>query len=174
MGLWKVAAIVSSLLQDTQEWVPFIFADTRRRFWAKVDVRDDTECWLWTAYIDPGGYGNIRIEGRTVRSHVLAYVLHTGDTDLDGYQIRHSPYCQFNHCSNPHHMTKGSAQENQFDRFRAGTDASQRLSREDVLEVAELIDSEWTDREIADRFNVNRTTIYNIRIGSSWSWLTGR
>ena len=27
------------------------------RFWSKVDIRGDNECWPWTAYRNPSGYG---------------------------------------------------------------------------------------------------------------------
>ena len=43
------------------------------RFWAKVDRRGPDECWIWTAYRDPDGYGQFGLNGRNVKAHRYAY-----------------------------------------------------------------------------------------------------
>lgn len=53
-----------------------IYGDDIGRFWSKVDKSGD--CWIWTGSITPDGYGEFRINGRTVRAHVFAYELQFG------------------------------------------------------------------------------------------------
>ncbi len=59
-----------------------ISASTVQRFWAKVDLSEATECWLWIGAKGPNGYGRFgagrRIDGpgyRTVYPHRFAYEL---------------------------------------------------------------------------------------------------
>lgn len=46
------------------------------------------------------------------------------------------------------------------------------LSREDVVEICELLNNNLTQQEIADRFCVSRTTIHSIRRGRTWSYVS--
>lgn len=41
------------------------------RFWAKVLKTDG--CWLWTAYVDPAGYGRLHVDGKSAYAHRLAF-----------------------------------------------------------------------------------------------------
>lgn len=50
--------------------------------------------------------------------------------------------------------------------------ANSVLKEVDVLVVKEAILSGISDRLIAKQFGVGRSTIYNIRCGKNWSWLT--
>lgn len=46
------------------------------RFWARVDRSGD--CWLWTGYKTPNGYGQMMVEGRGISAHRLAWELEHG------------------------------------------------------------------------------------------------
>lgn len=71
------------------------------RFWPKV-VRDpETECWLWTASTNSGGYGLLKVGERLVRAHRFAYELLVGPIP-EGLQIDH--LCRVRTCVNPAHM----------------------------------------------------------------------
>lgn len=54
--------------------------DPSERFWAKVDRRGDSECWLWLGAMSKGrspGYGafqaGTRLKPRLMRAHRFAY-----------------------------------------------------------------------------------------------------
>lgn len=51
-------------------------ATPEERFWSKV--KKTKTCWLWLAGTNDGGYGQIRIDGRTLKAHVFAYELLVG------------------------------------------------------------------------------------------------
>ena len=58
------------------------------KFWSKVITGDD--CWLWMGRLNSQGYGQMRVNGNTVRAHRLAWMIHYGAID-GGKMICH--YC---------------------------------------------------------------------------------
>lgn len=70
----------------------------QERFWAKVDQSGD--CWLWTAFTNPKGYGMFKLAGRAQLAHRVAYEWLVGSVP-EGLDHRHT--CPKN-CVNPAHL----------------------------------------------------------------------
>lgn len=68
-------------------------------FWEKVDKSGD--CWTWTAYLKPDGYGFVKFGGRCQQAHRVAYELLVGPIP-DGLEIDHR--CRNRACVNPAHL----------------------------------------------------------------------
>lgn len=52
----------------------------RKRFWNKVQIGQEAECWDWKAARQSKGYGSFGIaRGRTALAHRVAYRLEKGD-----------------------------------------------------------------------------------------------
>lgn len=78
--------------------------DPRRvwRFWAKVAVGFEDECWRWLGAPDRKGYGQFRVSTKTVsKAHIYSYVLHFGYIEK-GLQVDHT--CDHAWCVNPAHL----------------------------------------------------------------------
>lgn len=93
-----------------------------RHFWARVDVKESVECWLWTAGTLPSGYGKVYVyEGvrkyRTAGAHRIAWELTNGDIP-SGLQVLHR--CDQPACCNPAHLWLGTPLDNMRDRDRKG------------------------------------------------------
>ena len=77
------------------------------RFWSKVDIRGDDECWPWTAYCNPSGYGYFSVGGRrkVEYAHRVAYELVVGPIP-PGLSIDHvkARGCTMRNCVNPRHL----------------------------------------------------------------------
>lgn len=74
----------------------------RRRFWAKVSIGTQAQCWEWTAGKSPFGYGRFGWHPGAVRwAHRVAFVLEYGDCPTD-LVIDH--LCRNRGCCNPAHM----------------------------------------------------------------------
>lgn len=72
------------------------------RFWARVEKTP--ECWEWTGYRRPDGYGLIGAGGRgggSLRVHRLSYELHNGPIP-EGLVIDHK--CHNPSCVRPDHL----------------------------------------------------------------------
>lgn len=94
-----------------------IKAEDIERFWAKVLVRSDDECWLWNGYITKNGYGQIRIGRSHRRAHRIAWMIHNKKLLPKGTIVRH--LCHNKICCNPHHLQTGTAKDNSADSRKA-------------------------------------------------------
>lgn len=99
------------------------------RFWSKVDVRGDDDCWLWTAGKFSDGYGAYHIKEirQNRRAHRISFAIVFGETDE---QVNH--VCDEPLCCNPLHLWEGTQADNVRDmmkkergagQFRRGFDA---------------------------------------------------
>jgi hypothetical protein len=83
------------------------------RFWEKVDgVADPEDCWEWTAYRNPNGYGQFSVGGRSggMRlAHRVAYELLVAPIP-PGLVLDH--LCRNPACVNPQHLEPVSQTEN--------------------------------------------------------------
>ena len=64
-------------------------------------MRGPTECWPWTRYRNPDGYGEISNTGGTKYAHRVAWELANGPIP-DGLTVDHT--CFNPPCQNPAHM----------------------------------------------------------------------
>lgn len=71
------------------------------RFWSKVDVRSDAECWPWTSPLKKSGYGQMSVDGAPVTTNRLAWEIGNGRLAKQGIII---PSCSNNWCCNPGHL----------------------------------------------------------------------
>jgi hypothetical protein len=71
------------------------------RFWSKVRPAPADECWMWTASLNTGGYGQFAYRGRPLRAHRVAYELLICDIPA-GLQLDH--LCRVRPCVNPWHL----------------------------------------------------------------------
>lgn len=70
------------------------------RFWSKVDIRGDDECWPWLGAVS-NEYGAFGYEGRSHRHQRIAFILSGGELP-DGYNVDHT--CMNTMCANPAHL----------------------------------------------------------------------
>jgi hypothetical protein len=80
------------------------------RFWEKVALPNENGCMLWLAYVNPKtGYGDLRMEPKTVLAHRLSYELAHGPIP-EGLQIDH--LCRVRACVAPGHLEAVTSQVN--------------------------------------------------------------
>ena len=142
-------------------------AEWEAAFWARVDMTSDPQgCWLWTGNKCPSGYGSLKWEGKTCKSHRVSYIL-TGHTVPEGLVLAHSEHCVGKrHCCNPDHLTPKTHSGNSTDMHRDGTMIC-KLTAEQVLDIRARIGQ--TQKEIAEEFGVDHTAIYKIIHRKTWA-----
>ena len=82
------------------------------RFWGKIDVRGDDECWPWVAKARHHfGYGMLKVRehGNVSASRISCFLYH-GEPPHEGAKCLHS--CDNPSCCNPHHLRWGTQADN--------------------------------------------------------------
>lgn len=83
--------------------------DYRSRFWSKVDVGCEWDCWAWTASKCRDGYGTYGVEGKTLSAHRVSFELLRG-VIASGLELDH--LCGARGCVNPDHLEPVTHREN--------------------------------------------------------------
>lgn len=79
------------------------------RFWSKVAPPNEQGCMLWLAGKDRGGYGQFRLDGKSLTAHSVSWKLAYGPVS-DGLVIDH--LCRVRHCVAPEHFEAVTYAEN--------------------------------------------------------------
>lgn len=147
------------------------------RFWSKVQVCGDNECWQWTSAIGGSGYGFFWVGGkkRSEFAHRLV-VIWRGETipPGPGWHVMHS--CDNKLCVNPAHLSVGKNQDNRADcvakkRHAVGekNGGGGKLRDAQVKEIKGLQRDGWGCSRLSKRFGVSMQTIKAIKRGRIWS-----
>ncbi len=78
-----------------------LLKDRYARFWSKVDVKKQNQCWEWRAAKTPNGYGIFGIDNRSTLAHTIAFK-YAHSSIPKGLWIDH--VCMNKLCVNPSHL----------------------------------------------------------------------
>jgi hypothetical protein len=142
-----------------------------KRFWSKVDVKSDIECWEWKAKAQTSlGYGLINAGRKNglFKAHRVAYFICKGFIP-NGMWVLHS--CDNPKCCNPNHLRAGTPKENTMDCILRNRKTNPpikygekhhnaKLTSQDLNEI--VLDKR-TYRELSIQYKVSHQTIYRIK-----------
>lgn len=126
--------------------------------------------------LNDAGYGRVWWASKLYYAHRLAYLAKHGSLLAQTHVCHH---CDRPACINIDHLFAGSAADNHVDKARKGRSARNRGEKAGTHKLTESeIRIIWTqlphqsDAEIAANYGVVYQTIYAIRTGRTWAWLT--
>jgi hypothetical protein len=137
----------------------------------------DDACLIWPYARLSNGYASVLYEGRSQIASRVVCRLASGEPPTSRHEAAHS--CGQGHrgCINPKHLYWATPEQNQADRVVHGTSNrgerqwASKLTEGDVRRIRKLFVDGWTNKEIAELFDVEPTTVRMIRTGASWAWL---
>jgi hypothetical protein len=142
------------------------------RFWSKVQVGSERECWPWTRAADWFGHGKFKVRSYvTVSAHRFAYEQHYGPIPA-GQVIRH--ICDNPACCNPAHLVVGEHADNVADRVRRNRSANgerngrAKLNRQQVEVIKQRRANGETLTALGAEYGVHYTTIAHVVNGRDW------
>lgn len=151
--------------------------DVLDRFWSKVDRSG--ECWTWTGYRKPKGYGQFAVHtGATMEAHRFIDYVMNGPHE-PGECTLHK--CDNRACVRPSHLWRGTNYDNVQDMIqknRARKAIGERAPRtkltpDQVRAVVRKYEQGATITNLSREFCVARQSIMGILSGKNWSHVTG-
>ena len=154
------------------------FKTTEQRFFEKVKVVDDEQCWEWKGAKSPRGYGSFFVkkdhDGKKTykRAHRLSYELKNGEIP-DGMYVLHS--CDNPSCVNPNHLRVGTQLENVADMtkrkrapYRKGASHGKAVLTELSVQRIRIIDGALSAPRLAKILNVTKSAISKVKDNDNW------
>lgn len=141
------------------------------RFWEKVDIRGEDECWEWTAFRTDTGYGQFGIRNTLWKAHRVAWMLTHKKNPKDSFICHH---CDNPPCCNPKHLFVGNNQLNMQDKARKGKSNGElnnanKLTSDEVIEIRNLYSQkEHSMNKLSEIFGVSRGCISKIIHRKTW------
>lgn len=161
------------------------FKTIEERFWEKVAVRGDDECWEWLASkVGPLKYGHFwgGKDSGQIMAHRFSWIIHYGEIPEGMYVCHH---CDNPPCVNPNHLFLGTYSDNMFDMWNKGRhdlddfwsdydtsgegNGKSKLRRKDILQIRKLWRMGYSQIEIQKIYpNVQKPAIWKIVHRKTW------
>lgn len=141
--------------------------DVISRFWSKVKRTAPDECWIWTGRSNTKGYGELEAGRKRMKAHRISWEMKHGPIPENMFVCHR---CDNPPCVNPGHLFIGTPAENARDMSLKNRGPGSKLTIPQVLEICK---STIPSKELAEKFNVAKGTIYNIRSGFARAAVTG-
>ncbi len=155
------------------DWTADVVARCEAMFTRQAKECDDgCKQWIGATMSGLGQYGCVSFFNISTTAHRLAYQLSMRFASVDkALVIRH--LCGNSLCVEPSHLTAGNASQNAADKIEHGTSAHGKNAKISIetARAIKISKGSGTQKQRAEQFQVNVSTLRGIDNGYSWAWL---
>lgn len=143
-----------------------------------IRVSELGPCWEWALSRNEarGGYGQMRLNGRTLKAHRIAYEKWVGEIPK-GHGVLH--HCDNPPCIRPAHLFTGTTADNSADMIAKGRGVNPvmcgeksphaKLTAKQVRTIRKRLTNGESLTVLGKEFQVTKQAIYRIRERLSWN-----
>lgn len=152
--------------------MPVYDDETVARFWSKVDVKSDAECWPFLGG-HARGYGHFSVRRKTHKAHRMAWEIANDAQAPSGLMTVVMHLCNNKSCCNPSHLKLGTAAENtrsaHDDGLAYGRPGERHHNARLTLDQVRTIRADArSGAQIAAEYGVSSAHINGIKNGRFW------
>lgn len=151
------------------------FGIPEERFWNKVKIGKENECWEWVGHLTVKGYGMFKVGTRKLSSsHRFSYELHFREIPK-GICVLH--HCDNRKCVNPKHLFLGTNSDNVADKVkknrqsRGTNNPNSVLTWKQVNQIRKLYSQGIKNVELSKKFNIDNGRVSRIVHNKLWKEL---
>lgn len=137
------------------------------RFWSKVEVGANSDCWNWRGGSTGFGYGRFRLGGELRSPHRIAFEMANGSIPegpgYHGIVVMHR--CDNPACCNPAHLSLGTMSDNVRDMDAKGRRPKTRSITVSEGTVAAILRDPRPHRIVAEAHGVSKTYVGALKRG---------
>lgn len=142
----------------------------KERFWSKVDIKSEEECWNWKDSLDKSGHARMSVGGRDgekLSVHRIAKTLSIGEELPDDKVVMHT--CDNPPCCNPNHLELGTQIDNIADMVEKNRSAiSFGFAKVDWDIVDNIRSSDLSGKDLSNKYKLAKSTVSEIRNNKIW------
>lgn len=138
------------------------------RFWSRVSIKSDDECWEFQGSGKAIGYGTFWIGDKEIQAHRFALMLQLGRDLQENEQALH--HCDNPPCCNPAHLFLGDIATNVADKMAKGRHKTLgKLTKQQVQEIRKLYATgHWTLRQLSQKYQRSVESLRKVVKGIVW------
>lgn len=132
-------------------------------------------CWEWKGFVRPDGYTRMRVgfheDSRSIGGHVVSWMIYHNKFKLcnfmkEKFYILHK--CDNKTCTNPKHLFVGTSTDNMIDMLKKNRGPKAKLTIKQVKTIKQELKEGKKIGIIAQAYNVNPSTIGDIKHNRTW------
>ncbi len=130
-----------------------------------------SDCLMWPFHRSPDGYARHPVNGRDVNVHSTMCAHRHGPRPSDKHHAAHICGNGVRGCVNPQHMEWKTPKENEADKKIHGTVLRGEKHHKTTIgstDVENIRDSNFSQRKLAELYDVSQSTIWRIRQRLTW------
>ncbi len=143
------------------------------RFFSKVNIKGEDECWEWLNCTNSGKYGLFNYQNKPCLSHRISYIIYH-ESILNNMDVLHR--CDNTFCVNPNHLFLGTQIDNMIDRTNKNRgyipsgekNKWAKYTWKEIKEIRKDSINGMSAYEICGKYKIPLTTVYYITNNKSW------